>query len=147
MTQFKLSGKDVPHIADLLAAGADKALGSVQDLGQGLKFVGPVAESMGISLEQTVGTLSLFAQNGILAEQAGTGLRGVLLSLTSPSKIASDEMKKYGINLYDAKGKFIGIERCRAAAEGGLGGLDQATRTRHSARSSVTSRSPRPPSS
>jgi TP901 family phage tail tape measure protein len=27
MTQFKLSGKDIPHIADLLAAGAGKAQG------------------------------------------------------------------------------------------------------------------------
>jgi TP901 family phage tail tape measure protein len=85
MTQFQLQGKDVPAIADALAAGADKALGSVQDLGNGLKFVGPVAHSMGVSLNETVGTLALFAQNGILGEQAGTGLRGVLLSLTSPA--------------------------------------------------------------
>lgn len=128
MTQFKLQGKDVPHIADLLAAGADKALGSVADLGQGLKYVGPVADSMGISLEQTVGTLALFAQNGILADQAGTGLRGVLLSLTSPSKVASDELKKYGVNLYDAQGKFIGIDGAAQQLKDHLGGLDQATR-------------------
>jgi TP901 family phage tail tape measure protein len=128
MTQFQLKGKDVPHIADLLAAGADKALGSVSDLGQGLKFVGPVAQSMGISIEETVGTLSLFAQNGILAEQAGTGLRGVLLSLTSPSKLASDVMQKYGINLYDAQGKFIGVNGAAQQLKNGLGGLDEATR-------------------
>lgn len=128
MTQFKLQGKDVPHIADLLAAGADKALGSVADLGQGLKFVGPVAQSMGVSIDQTVGTLALFAQNGILAEQAGTGLRGVLLSLTSPSKLASDVLQKYGVTLYDAQGKFVGINGAAQALKDGLGGLDQATR-------------------
>jgi TP901 family phage tail tape measure protein len=128
MTQFHLAGKDVPHIADLLAAGADKALGSVQDLGNGLKFVGPIASSMGVSLEQTVGTLALFAQNGIIGEQAGTGLRGVLLSLTSPSKLAADTMKQYGISLYDANGAFIGINGAAQELHDKLGPLDQATR-------------------
>jgi TP901 family phage tail tape measure protein len=64
MTQFKLKGKDVPHIADLLAAGADKALGSVTDLGYGLSQVGTQAHQMGFSIEDTVGTLAEFAQSG-----------------------------------------------------------------------------------
>jgi TP901 family phage tail tape measure protein len=128
MTQFALKGKDVPHVADLLAAGADKALGSVQDLGNGLKFVGPVAHSMGVSLDETVGTLALFAQNGILGEQAGTGLRGVLLSLTSPSALASKVLKEYNINLYDAQGHFIGLAGTAQQLKKGLGGLDEATR-------------------
>lgn len=128
MTQFALKGKDVPHVADLLAAGADKALGSVQDLGNGLKFVGPVAHSMGVSLDETVGTLALFAQNGILGEQAGTGLRGVLLSLTSPSALASKVLKEYNINLYDAQGHFIGLAGTAQQLKKGLGNLDEATR-------------------
>lgn len=128
MTQFKLSGKDVPHIADLLAAGADKALGSVQDLGQGLKYVGPVADSLGISLDQTVGVLSLLAQNGILADQAGTSLRGMLQSLTSPSSIAAKTMKEYGISVYDASGKFVGLNGVAEQLKTKLGSLDQATR-------------------
>lgn len=36
MVQFNLSGKDVPHIADLLAAGAGKAQGEVSDLAAAL---------------------------------------------------------------------------------------------------------------
>ncbi|MDR6613597.1 phage tail tape measure protein [Leifsonia sp. 1010] len=128
MTQFKLQGQDVPHIADLLAAGADKALGSVQDLGQGLKYVGPVAASMGISIEQTVGTLAELAQNGILADQAGTSLRGMLSSLTSPSAIARKTMDQYGISVYDATGKFIGFNGVAEQLRTKLGSLDQQTR-------------------
>ncbi|MDN4595904.1 phage tail tape measure protein [Leifsonia virtsii] len=128
MTQFKLQGKDVPHIADLLAAGADKALGSVQDLGQGLKYVGPVASSMGISIEQTVGRLAELAQNGILADQAGTSLRGMLSSLTSPSVIARKAMDQYGISVYDASGKFVGFNGVAEQLRTKLGGLDQQTR-------------------
>ena len=128
MTQFHLKGQDVSHVADLLAAGADKALGSVSDLGQGLKYVGPVASSMGISIEQTVGTLSELAQNGVLAEQAGTDLRGMLMSLTAPSAQASAVMKQYGINVYDAAGKFVGFDGVAQQLQKHLGGLDQATK-------------------
>src|SRR6266568_2511777 len=50
MTQFGLAGRQVPHIADLLAAAADKAQGGVGDLGVALKYVGPVAHQMGVSI-------------------------------------------------------------------------------------------------
>ena len=45
---------------------------------------------MGISLEETVGTMAELASNGVLADKAGTGLRGVLGALTSPSAKAAD---------------------------------------------------------
>lgn len=126
MTQFKLKGTDVTHVADILAAGADKALGSVSDLGEGLKYVGPVADSLGVSIDQTVGTLSLFAQNGILADQAGTGLRGVLQALVSPSAQAQKTLEHYKITMFDSKGAFIGLAGLAGQLHDKLGGLTQA---------------------
>jgi TP901 family phage tail tape measure protein len=40
MTQFKLKGDKVPHVADLLAAAAGKAQGSVADMGAALNQSG-----------------------------------------------------------------------------------------------------------
>ncbi|WP_242089257.1 phage tail tape measure protein [Curtobacterium sp. DN_7.5] len=128
LTQFNLKGKDVTHVADLLAAGADKALGGVSDLGEGLKYIGPVAASSNVSLEQTVGSLALLAQNGILGEQAGTSLRGMLLSLTAPSELAAKTMQRYGIEVYDAQGKFIGFNGVAQQLHDRLGTLDDAQR-------------------
>lgn len=110
MQQFGLRGDEAGRVADTLAAGAGKALGSVDDLANGLKFVGPVAASMGVSLEETTGVLALFAQAGIVGEQGGTAFRGMLGSLTSPSKLAAAEIERLGINLYDAQGNFLGAE-------------------------------------
>ncbi len=109
MTQFGLAGKDVPHIADLLAAGADKALGGVSELGWALKTGGLVAHQFGLSLDDTVGTLALFAQNGLMGEAAGTDLRQMLLKLAAPSKTAATDMKTLGLVLYDSSGHFVGI--------------------------------------
>jgi TP901 family phage tail tape measure protein len=107
MTQFKLSGQDVPHVADLLAAGADKALGSVDDLGMALKQGGLVAAQFGWSIDDTVGILSAFANAGLTGSDAGTSLKTMLLSLESPSSKAADKMKQLGINVVDSSGHFL----------------------------------------
>lgn len=128
MVQFGLKGANVPHIADLLAAGAGKAQGSVQDLGLALTYVGPVAHSMGVSIEQTTGVLAQFANAGLVGEKGGTALRGVLLSLTSPSRLASKTFQELGINLYDSQGRFVGVNGAAAALQKGLTGLTEAQR-------------------
>lgn len=109
MNQFELKGSDASHVADLLAAAAGKAMGEVTDMAGALKFVGPVAHDMGISIEETAGTIAYLAQQGILGEMAGTSLRGMLTSLTSPSSIARQNMDELGISVYDANDKFVGF--------------------------------------
>lgn len=128
MTQFKLAGRDIPHIADLLAAGAGKAQGSVEDLGLAMTYVGPVAGQMGVSVEETTGALAELASNGILADKAGTGLRGVLMALTAPSAKAADTMKDLGINVYDSKGKFVGFRGVAEQLHRSLSGLSAQQR-------------------
>lgn len=128
MKQFGLDGTQAARVADVLSAGAGKALGSVEDLAQGLKFVGPVAASMGISLEDTTAALALFADQGIIGEQAGTSLRGVLSSLTSPSSLAAKEIERLGINLYDTNGRFLGVENTAGQLAGAFQGLTDAQR-------------------
>lgn len=128
LNQFGLQGQDAAHVADVLAAGAGNAMGSVDDLAQGLKFVGPVAASMGVSLEETTGALALFAQQGIIGEQAGTSLRGVLSSLTSPSSQARAEIERLGITLYDSRGNFLGLENAAGQLAKAYGTMDGASR-------------------
>ena len=128
MTQFGLSGKDIPHIADLLAAGAGKAQGEVTDMAQALKYVGPVAHQMGISIEETTGAIAELASQGILGDQAGTSLRGMLSSLSSPSKQAAKEMEALGIQLYDAQGQFVGFNGVAEELHRTMSGLTNAER-------------------
>jgi TP901 family phage tail tape measure protein len=128
MTQFGLQGKELPHVADLLAAGAGKAQGDVTDLSLALSYVGPVAHGMGISIEEATGTIAELASQGILGEKAGTGLRGVLSSLTSPSAKAAAEMKSLGIEVYDAQGNFKGFDGVAGELRGALSGMTAAQR-------------------
>ena len=128
LAQFGLDGSQASRVADTLAAGAGKALGSVEDLAQGLKFVGPVAADMGVSLEETTAVLALFAKAGLVGEQGGTSLRGMLASLTSPSSLARKEIEKLGITLYDQQGAFLGLENAAGELQGAFGGMTDAQR-------------------
>ncbi len=123
LNQFGLGGDQASHVADLLAAGAGKAQGEVTDMAAALKYVGPVAHQMGISIEETSGTIAELAAQGILGEQAGTSLRGMLTALTSPSQMAAAEMKKYNITLYDAQGQFVGLSGVAGQLQTAFGSL------------------------
>jgi TP901 family phage tail tape measure protein len=128
MTQFGLAGKDIPHVADLLAAGADKALGGVSELGWALKSGGLVAHQFDMSIEDTVGTLALFAQNGLMGEAAGTDLRQMLLKLAAPSKEAQRDLDQLGITVYNSQGKFTGIVSLAGQLQSKMNGLSEAER-------------------
>lgn len=129
MTQFQLKGADIPHVADLLAAGADKALGSITDLGYGLAAVGTTAHQYGITIDETVGTLAALAQAGQIGSRGGTELNQMLLKLAAPGHAASVEMKTLGINAYDASGQFVGLTNFAGQLHDKLGPLTQAQRT------------------
>ena len=128
LKQFQLEGKDASHIADLLAAGAGKAQGDVSDMSQALKQGGLVANQFGLSVDETVGTLSAFASAGMLGSDAGTSFRTMLLRLANPSGEAAEKMKELGINAYNAQGQFVGMQGLAGQLEKSLSGLTQEQR-------------------
>lgn len=128
MTQFGLKGSQVPHIADLLAAGAGKAQGSVHDMALALNQSGLVASQMGLSVEDTTGALAAFASAGLLGSDAGTSFKQMLLSLANPTKQATDTMQELGISAYDAQGKFVGVTDLAQQLQDRLGKLTQQQR-------------------
>lgn len=129
LKQYNLEADQAGHVSDLLAAGAGKAQGSVEDLGLALSYAGPVAAGLGVSIEETTGVLALFASRGILADRAGTGLRGMLMSLTSPSQIAARTMKEYGIEVFNADGSMKSMAEVADELQSAMGHLTEAERS------------------
>jgi TP901 family phage tail tape measure protein len=128
MTQFNLTGEDLPHVADLLAAGAGKAMGSVDDLGQALNQAGLVASAAGMNIEETTGALAAFASAGLVGSDAGTSLKSMMLALQGPSGKASETMAGLGLNLYDTNGHMLGMADIAGQLQTHLGGLTDEQR-------------------
>lgn len=128
MVQFGLKGKDVPHIADLLAAAAGKAQGSVHDMGYALNQSGLVAAQFGLSIEDTTGALAEFANAGLIGSDAGTSFKTMLLAMANPSGVTKKKMDELGISFYDAQGKFKGLSGVAAELQDKLGHLTEEQR-------------------
>ncbi|MGW9020192.1 phage tail tape measure protein [Leucobacter chromiiresistens] len=117
---FNLEGSDMAHVADLLAAGAGKAMGDVTDLSQALNQSAMVANATGLSIEETTAGLAAFASQGLLGSDAGTSFKSMLQSLTPSSKEAERVMKELGISAYDSGGNFIGLAEFAGNLQGAL---------------------------
>lgn len=128
MTQFKLQGKDLPHVADLLAAGAGKAQGTVSDMGMALKQSGLVANMFGVSVEETVGSLAAFASAGLVGSDAGTSFKQSLLMLAKPSTEAQTALSELGIATHDVNGNFVGMADLAGQLQEKMGPLTDAQR-------------------
>lgn len=128
MNVFGLHGKDVGHIADVLAAGANKSAADVGQLGDALMQGGLVAKQTGLGLEDTVGVLSMFADNALVGSDAGTSLKTMLQRLTPQSQQAADEMKTLGISAYDSQGRFVGLAAFAENLKSSLSGLSAEQR-------------------
>jgi TP901 family phage tail tape measure protein len=135
MKIFGLQGKDVGHIADVLASGANKSAADVDQLSQAMSAGGLVAAQTGLSLEDTVGTLSAFADNALIGSDAGTSLKTMLQRLNPQSDEAAALMDELGLRAYDAQGNFVGLERYAGQLQRGLGGL--STEQRNAAMSTI----------
>lgn len=128
LTQFGLSGADVSRVADALVGGANAAQGGVDELRQALNQSGLVASQFGLSLEETVGTLTTFASAGLIGSDAGTSFRTMLLRIAKPSKEARAEIDRLGLELFNAKGEFVGIENLAGQFQQRLGDLTEEQR-------------------
>ncbi|MBM7860419.1 phage tail tape measure protein [Lentzea nigeriaca] len=129
LNQFGLAASEAGHVADVLANTANAASGEVVDIAAALKFVGPVAKTVGADIDSVATAIGLIATQGIRGEQAGTSLRGMIASLAAPSKPAAEALNTLGIKAFDASGKFVGLRAITEQLAAAKGRLTEATFT------------------
>lgn len=123
LNSFNLKAGDSGHVADVLAVAANKSAADVQYMGDALKYAGPPANSLGMSLEDTSGAIMAMSNAGLKGEQAGTTLRASLIRLAKPTKQSQAAMDELGISLTDSKGEFVGMPALVGQFQKGLKGM------------------------
>lgn len=103
---FQLEASEAGHVADVLAKNAADTNAAIMDTGYAMKYIAPVAQSVGWSLEEVTAAIGVMADSGIKGEQAGTTLRGALTRLMKPTKAVKESMEILGVTFYDAQGKM-----------------------------------------
>ncbi|SKZ92882.1 Putative phage tail tape measure protein TMP [Mycobacteroides abscessus subsp. massiliense] len=108
---FGLKADYAAKAADVLSNAANASSAEITDVAQALQSGGAVANQFGLKLEDTAAAIGLLANNGIKGSDAGTLLKSALLALTDTSNPAQGAIEELGLTVYDAQGRFVGLER------------------------------------
>lgn len=120
---FGLEASSAGHVADVLAKNAAATNAAVADTGEAMKYVAPVAKSMGIEFEETAAAIGIMADAGIKGSQAGTTLRGALSRIAKPTKAMQETMDSLGLSFYDSNGKMKSLADITEMLETKMSGL------------------------
>ncbi|SHQ63741.1 Bacteriophage tape measure protein (TMP) [Mycobacteroides abscessus subsp. bolletii] len=108
---FGLKADYASKAADILSNAANASSAEITDVALALQQGGAVASSFGLTIEDTSAAIGLLANNGIKGSDAGTLLKSALLALTDSSNPAQGAIQELGLTVYDAQGRFVGLER------------------------------------
>lgn len=132
MNQFGLKGKDVPHVADLIAGAANASAIDVHQFGYSLQAAGAVASTVGFSFDDLAQAIAVMGKNGIVGSDAGTSLKTMMLNLQPSSKGARKVMEELGIvtadganAFFDAAGKVKSMAEVSGILQKATAGLTQ----------------------
>lgn len=127
MTGLGMSANETTKFTDIMAATITNSNTSVELMGETLKYVGPVAGTLGIGMGDLSVAIGLMGNAGIKGSQAGTALRAGLTNLVKPTKEMKTAMEKYGVELVKNADGSVNMMGTMENLRSTLGGLDQAT--------------------
>ena len=122
---FGLEANSSAHIADVFAEASAKTNAQVEDMGEAMKYIAPVANTMGLSIEEVAAAIGIMSDAGIKGEQAGTTLRGALTRLTKPTDKMVAVMDELGISFYDNEGKMKSLTEMISMLQDATSGLTE----------------------
>lgn len=106
ISAFGLSAKDAGHFVDVMATAMSKSNTDTAQLGEAYKNVASTAGQFGYSVEETTSALMTMANVGVKGGEAGTSLNALMVRLATNTKNCADELRKYGVSIYDSNGNM-----------------------------------------
>lgn len=110
MSSWKLEASESARVGNVLARAANASLAGVDDLGEALKFVAPVAAAVNAPIEDVGAALSVLAQNGVKGGMAGRGLVSVFSRMIAPTKDVLDILASLGVEADSINPSIVGLE-------------------------------------
>ena len=128
MSALGLETEDTATFVDQLAKTSQKSNTSLGQLGEAILTVGGTAKKLQGGTVELNTALGILADNGIKGAEGGTALRNVILSLSAPTDTAAKELKKLGVNAYDANGNFRSLDDIFIDLNKSTNGLSEAAK-------------------
>ena len=109
LTGMNLEAADMGRVGDILVGTFTRSNTSLEMLGDTMKYVAPVAASVGQDIETVAAMAGKLGDAGIQGSMGGTALRSIINRLSSPPAAAAKALDKLGISAKDAQGNMRGM--------------------------------------
>lgn len=111
LNAFKLQAGQMGDAADVLAFTFTNSATTLGDLGETMKYVGPIAQAAGYSLGDMAAAAGLLGNVGIKGSEGGTALRAMIQRLAAPTGQAAAMIEKLGLSTKDARGNLLPLDQ------------------------------------
>jgi phage-related minor tail protein len=102
---FGLDANETTRVTDVMAKSFSSSALDMEKFAESMKYVAPIANAAGVSIEETTSLLAVLANAGISGSQAGTSLRRILSELGSETGTTAEKIAKLaarGISMENA---------------------------------------------
>nr|WP_051388324.1 phage tail tape measure protein [Priestia megaterium] len=123
MQAFGLEAKNAGHAADVFAHAQANANTNVEQMGEYMEYVAPVANSLGWNLEESAAAAMKLADAGLKGGKAGQAFSTSLARLAKPTSAMKKEMKKLNMEFFDAEGSMKPLPDVMKEIEKGTKGM------------------------
>lgn len=111
LSGYGLQVEELSRVNDVLVKTFTSANTDLRQLGEAMKYAGPIASAAGISFEEAAASIGLMGNAGIQASMAGTSLRGAIGRILEPTGAAQKAMDDLGLTFTDSQGKIIAFDK------------------------------------
>ena len=125
---FGLEANKSGHVADVFAEASARTNAQVEDMGEAMKYVAPVAKTVGLSIEETAAAIGIMSDAGVKGSQAGTTLRGGLTRIVKPTKQVKEAMEELGVEFYNSNGTMKSLTQIIQTLQEHTKGLTDETK-------------------
>ncbi|MEV2698089.1 phage tail tape measure protein [Paenibacillus larvae] len=129
MQAFGLDASTATHAADVFAYAQANANTNVEQMGEAMKYLSPIAHALGWSLEESSAATMSLANSGLKGSIAGQAFASSLARLAKPTKRMAGLMKETGMEFFDAQGKMKSMPELVAEIEKGTKGMTEQQRS------------------
>lgn len=108
---FDIPTKEVGRVSDVMTKAFNSSNTNLVELGEAMKYVAPIANAAGASIEDTAAMLGVLAKAGIRGSMAGTGASAAFSRLQAPRGQAPMALQELGVTTRDKKGNMLPIQK------------------------------------
>ena len=111
LSGYGLEVSELTHANDVLVKTMTSTNTDLLQLGEAMKYAGPIASAAGVSFEEAAAAIGLMGNAGIQGSLAGTSLRGAISRILIPTNEMAEAMTAAGLSFTDSAGRLKPLDQ------------------------------------